>query len=136
MLYIGYCIKTMTSLNIKFAFGTIFWIVYLFAIKDWNGLYILIPLIVYHLGGHVYFYKYHGIKPLKFMIITDAIMLIVCIICDLKSSFLRSIFFGISFICEIINFGSTIGTTYGLHEVDKSVVVNKRKDDHLKKKVD
>ena len=124
LLFIQLLIKTFSTLNKVFSIGNIIWIVYMFMIKDWSCLYILLPIVFYHLGGHLYFYYYHEVTSFKWMIGTEIVLLITYLFGSLKTMGSYWIVFGIMTVCEIVNFGTTAGITYGLYESNHQQVSN------------
>ena len=137
LFFILYLFKTFSTLNKKFAYGNIIWIVYMFLIKDWSCLYVLVPIVAYHLGGHFYFYKNHEITSFKWMIGTEIVTLIVYLVLDIKSYVSFGILFFISLLCEIVNFGTTAGITYGLYEITNAIVSNQKENTmNMKKRME
>lgn len=136
LLFISLLLKTCSTLNMKFVYGNIIWLIYMIMIRDWSCLYILIPIVSYHLGGHLFFYFYHQITSFKWMIGTEIITLLLFLFCNIKSigSFCLVMF--ILTLCEIINFGTTAGITYNLYEIDHSTIINSIDQNNQNVKID
>ena len=126
MLYLSLLYKCTITMNWRVALGVVPFIIAIPFIPNWLSLKTLIPVVVFMIGGHWWFWKKHFISCMRTLMFVDIVYAVLFWFIDVADGTHCIVFFVVMCITEIIGFICVSEINYEIYESGR-YIIKKRK---------